>query len=83
MPTLYIENVPEDLYEALRLRAEANRTFIADEVLAVLSENLPTRDELARRRRFLVRARSAQAVQPLEQRSFPSTEEMQRAGRRR
>jgi plasmid stability protein len=83
MPTLYVENVPEDLYEALRSRAKANRSSISAEVLALLSENVPTQDELARRRRFLVRARRAQAAPPAGPGPFPSTEEMQREGRNR
>jgi hypothetical protein len=29
MPTLYVENVPADLYAALRKRAKQNRTSIA------------------------------------------------------
>ena len=34
MPTLYVENVPEDLYGALRKRARSNRTSISVEVLS-------------------------------------------------
>ena len=42
MATLYVENVPDDLYEALRSRAKARRRSIAAEVLALLEENIPT-----------------------------------------
>lgn len=53
MATLYVENVPEDLYEALRARARQHRKSIAAEVLALLTENIPTNEELKRRRQFL------------------------------
>jgi plasmid stability protein len=49
MATLYVENVPDDLYEALRDRAKAQRRSIAAEVLSLLQENIPTKKELARR----------------------------------
>ena len=39
MPTLYVENVPEELYEAIRTRAQENRTSITSEVLALLAAN--------------------------------------------
>ena len=50
MPTLYVENVPKDLYEALRARARKNRSSIAAEVIALLKETVPTAAELERRR---------------------------------
>jgi plasmid stability protein len=52
MPTLFVENVPEELYEALRARAQKNRKSIAAEVLALLEENVPTPAELARRKKW-------------------------------
>jgi plasmid stability protein len=33
MATLYVENVPDDLYEALRNRARSQRRSIAAEVI--------------------------------------------------
>jgi plasmid stability protein len=36
MPTLYVRNVPFDLYEALRKRAKQNGRSIAAEVIALL-----------------------------------------------
>ena len=53
MPTLYVENVPKDLYEALRARARKNRSSIAAEVIAMLKDTVPTAAELKRRRRLL------------------------------
>ena len=46
MATLYVENVPDDLYEALRNRAKAQHRSIAAEVLALLEQNVPTAQEL-------------------------------------
>ncbi len=51
MPTLYVENVPKDLYEALRARARKRRTSIAAEVISLLKDAVPTATELKRRRR--------------------------------
>lgn len=83
MATLYVENVPDDLYKALRDRARQRRRSIAAEVLALLGESVPTAGELRARRellRKLERMRSKKAAAPG---SFPSTEEMQRQDRAR
>jgi plasmid stability protein len=53
MATLYVENVPDDLYDALRGRARARRRSIAAEVRALLEENIPTAQELKARKRLL------------------------------
>jgi plasmid stability protein len=83
MATLYVQNVPDDLYEALRRQAERNRKSIAAEVVSLLELNVPTREELKMRRDFLrqaqrLRSRNGSGVGP-----FPSSEEMQREGRSR
>ena len=83
MPTLYVENVPEDLYEALRARSQANRRSISAEVLRLLAENIPTADELARRKEFLNRARRLRSKVPLAPGPFPTAEELQREDRNR
>lgn len=83
MATLYVENVPEDLYEALRDRARQNRKSIAAEVLSLLEDNVVTAEELKRRREFFNSIRQMQARRPRATRSFPSTEEMQREDRAR
>jgi len=49
MPTLYVENVPKELYEALRKRAKRQRRSISAEVLSLLEENIPTERELRAR----------------------------------
>jgi plasmid stability protein len=81
MPTLYVENVPEDLYEALRSKAQQNRRSITAEVLTLLAENVPTAAELARRRQLLDKALNLQSKVVAEK--FPTTEEMQRESRQR
>jgi predicted nucleic acid-binding protein len=62
MPTLYVENVPEEVYRALRERAREHRKSISAEVLVLLEENVPTAGELARRKEFLERARRMRSM---------------------
>jgi plasmid stability protein len=83
MPTLYVENVPAELYEALRKRARQRRKSIAAEVIGLLEENIPTERELARRRGFLRRMRTIRSVRSISPGPFPASEEMQREDRRR
>jgi hypothetical protein len=83
MPTLYVENVPTDLYEALRERAKRNRRSIAGEVILLLEMNVPTRKSLKSRRdvgRVFARIRSRK---PPGKGPFSTTEEMLREGRER
>lgn len=82
MPTLYVENIPAEIYEALRQRARANRKSIAAEVLLLLEQNVVTATERRSRQTFLrevlrLRSRSARAGH------FPTTEQMQREDRLR
>ncbi|MBI1785946.1 MAG: hypothetical protein HYR60_00065 [Acidobacteria bacterium] len=83
MPTLYVENVPEDLYEALRSRARQHRKSIAAEVLCLLEENIPTAEELKRRREFLKQVQRLRSRKAGFSGAFPPAEEMQREDRRR
>jgi plasmid stability protein len=83
MPTLYVENVPDELYQALRDRARRHRKSIAAEVLLLLEENVPTSKELRRRREFMERMAALRAETPLRQGTFPSAEEIQREDRER
>jgi plasmid stability protein len=81
MATLYVENVPDDLYKALRERARARHRSIAAEVLALLEENIPTEQELKARQalvRKIIRMRTKPTRKP-----FPSAEEMLREDRER
>ena len=83
MPTLYVENVPEELYEAIRARAQENRKSITAEVLALLAANVATPAELARRRAFLKHAMEIRSKRPTSHGPFPSSEKMQREDRAR
>jgi len=83
MATLYVENVPRELYEALRGRARQRRRSIAAEVLALLEENIPTESELKARQEFLRKLEQLRSKKSPSRRSFPSTEEMQREDRAR
>ena len=83
MATLYVENVPEDIYRALRNRARAQRKSIAAEVISLLQQNIPTQEELKRRREFYDRMAELRAMQPLSAGPFPSAEEMIREDRER
>jgi plasmid stability protein len=83
MATLYVENVPEELYDALKERARGRRKSISAEVLELLSEHIPTEAELARRRKLLRQALKIQRSSSAAKFPFPSTEEMQREDRSR
>jgi plasmid stability protein len=83
MATLYVENVPDDVYEALRAQARQHRKSIAAEVLSLLAENVPTREELKSRQQFLRQVQSFRSRGPRLARPFPSSEEMQRGDRSR
>jgi plasmid stability protein len=83
MATLYVENVPKELYEALRGRAREHRRSIAAEVLSLLEENIPTKRELLARRALVRKLERMRAAAPTSAHQFPSTEEMQREDRRR
>ncbi len=82
MPTLYVEKVPEDLYEALRATARSHKKSISAEVLSLLSENVPTPGEIARRQELMKRA-SALRSQGVYVKNQPSSEELQREDRDR
>lgn len=83
MATLYVENVPEELYDALKSRARANRKSISAEVLGLLAENIPTAAELARRKELVRLARKLRSERPTVSGPFQTTEEMQREDRER
>ena len=83
MATLYVENIPDNLYEALRDRARQNRKSIAAEVLSLLEDNVVTAEELKRRREFVNSVRKMQARRHSATQQFPTTEEMQREDRAR
>ena len=83
MATLYVENVPTDLYEALRERAKRNRRSIAGEVIMLLELNIPTKKSLKSRRELARVFERIRSRKPPGKGPFPTTEEMQREGRER
>jgi len=83
MPTLYVENIPESLYKALRKRARENRKSIAAEVISLLERNIPTAEELRQRREFYTRMTQLRAQLPQSSSAFPTTEELIREDRNR
>ena len=83
MATLYVENVPDDVYKALRKRAKANRKSIAAEVIALLTEQVPTEAEMKRRRKIFDDLAELRAGSPITPGPFPSAEEMVREDRER
>jgi len=83
MATLYVENVPDELYEALREQAKLQRRSIAQQAIALLEQHVPTASEVARRQEFFERTLRRQARKPPSPGPFPSAEEMVREGRLR
>jgi plasmid stability protein len=83
MATLYVENVPEDLYEALRDRARQHRKSITAEVLSLLAENIVTAQERKARQQFLKQVRRLRSDKPHTARTFRASEELQREDRGR
>jgi len=83
MATLYVEKIPVELYEALRLRARRHRKSIAAEVLSLLEENVPTAAQLRSRQEFLRRLKRLRAQKPRSSGPFPSSEDLQREDRER
>jgi plasmid stability protein len=83
MPTLYVENIPADLYQALRKRARENRKSIAAEVISLLERNVPTAKELQGRREFYEQMAQLRSRPPASSGPFPAIEEMIREDRNR
>jgi plasmid stability protein len=83
MPTLYVENVPDELYRGLRQRARENRSSIAAEVISLLEHNIPTTAEMKRRRQFYQRMAKFRGHRPETGGPFPTTEQMIREDRKR
>lgn len=83
MATLYVENVPDDTYKALRERARKNRKSIAAVVIELLEQNVPTAEELKRRSKAFDELLKLRAMPPAGPGPFPSAEEMIREDRNR
>ena len=63
MATLYVENVPDEIYDALRAQAKSHRRSIAAETISLLESTFPTRAELRRREAFYREAQRIRARQ--------------------
>jgi len=83
MATLYVENVPDDVYKALKRQAKKNGSSIASEVIALLKQWIPTEAELKRRREFYDRMAELRNTPSPGPGPFPSTLEMIREDRER
>lgn len=83
MPTLYVENVPEDIYKAVKARARQNRRSLSAEVIMLLKEHVPTAAELRRRKDFWKVAQQIRSLGSPLPGPFPTTEEMIREDRER
>jgi plasmid stability protein len=83
MPTLYVENVPGELYQALREQARQHRKSIAAEVMSLLEENVVTANERRARLQFLRRVQRLRSRRPRSAGPFPASEEVQRGDRSR
>jgi plasmid stability protein len=83
MATLYVENVPDAVYKALRERARKHRKSIAAEVIELLEQNVPDAAELRSRRAFARRMKELSLRAPASPGPFPSAEEMIREDRER
>jgi plasmid stability protein len=83
MATLYVENVPDELYKALRKRAKERGNSISTEVISLLSEEVPTEEELKARRRYFEQMERLRSTKLQGPGPFPSFEEMIREDRER
>jgi plasmid stability protein len=81
MSTLYVEDIPDDLYQALRKRARSQGRSVAAEVRALLAENIPTDAELRRRKQIVRKLRQLRFSKGSSATSLPSSLEMIREDR--
>jgi plasmid stability protein len=75
MPTLYVENVPADLYAALKKRAKSNRKSMAAEVIDLLKDSVPTEEAMERRHALYKTIQKFQKKKSLTPGLHPSAEE--------
>ena len=81
MATLYVKDIPDELYKALRSRAREHHRSIAAEVLTLLQANIPTAKELKARQQLLRRIEKMHSKPSAARHRFATTEEMQREDR--
>jgi plasmid stability protein len=83
MATLYVENVPSELYKALRKRARNEQRSMAAEVIRLLEANFPTEKELRRRRNAFKKIDHLKFTKSENAAPLPSSLEMIREDRDR
>ena len=83
MATLYVENVPDERYEALKAKAARNKRSVSAEVLDFLEHFYPTHEELKKRRAAVESIIELGSRPPGTPGSFPSGLEMLREDRDR
>ncbi len=83
MATLYVENIPDDLYQGLRRRAKQHQKSIAAEVLSLLKLHVSTEEVRKKRRRAVKELARLRNTPPLAPGPFPSAEELIREDRER
>ena len=83
MATLYVRNIPEELYRALRKRAQQHRKTIAAEIRTMLEENFPTASVLRKRKRIFKDLENLRFSVSPGPGPFPNSEQMQREDRER
>jgi plasmid stability protein len=85
--TLNVENIPDDLYEALRKHARSQGRSIAAEVRALLKESIPvekpSEKELERRQEWFRKLQQLRFTKSASDESFPTSVEMIREDRER
>ena len=83
MATLYVENVPDELYAALREQARQHRKSIAAEIVRLLADNVVTVAERKARQQFLRHAQRLRSRRPSSRGVLSASEELQRQDRER
>ena len=83
MATVYVRNIPEELYRALRKRAQQHRRTIAAQIRMMLEENFATASVLRKRKKIFKDLENLRFSVPPGQGPFPSSEQMQREDRGR
>jgi plasmid stability protein len=74
MATLYLRNVPDELYEGLRRWAKRRHRTIAAEVLILLEENISTAKQLKARRNLLLKLKKMRSASASPEGLLRSTE---------
>ncbi|HEY5474332.1 MAG TPA: Arc family DNA-binding protein [Candidatus Limnocylindrales bacterium] len=64
MATLHVRNIPDDLYERLRLRAAARHRSLSAEIIDLLESALGPRDRGAKMTEVLARLRASREALP-------------------